>query len=242
MIIGDDRGHFLVDHAGGLGPGGGLPIIFAFFLRNPGRKRLVQIVGQRVDVRLIHFAELQEFAVGLFAVTKFHAVLGKNVADAAQILRSQAVVRQRLGSRTEDLRKIDDGVTRNRKSKLGLFFTSAFDPNNDDRASVQNCRERSNPGLVVVLRAKIGEHGIGEMALHQVGAPKLPLLEENAEGVLAVGVAVAAKKFAGSGRSAGAGIKKRDIHFALGERAIDEWQVADDGGKKTKSKAGFGDD
>ena len=80
------------------------------------------------------------------------------------------------------------------------------------------------------------------MALHQVGAPKLPLLEENAECVLAVGVAVAAKQFAGRGRCSGAGVEKRDIHFALGERAVDERQVADDSGKKTKSKASLGDD
>src|SRR5207302_9826883 len=107
---------------------------------------------------------------------------------------------------------------------------------------VQDGRGRSNPGLGVVLRSKIREHGIGEVALHQLGAPKLPLLEENAESVLAVGVAVAAKQFAGGGRCSRAGIEEGDVHFALGERTVDERQVADDGGKKTETEAGLRDD
>src|SRR5712692_6140682 len=80
------------------------------------------------------------------------------------------------------------------------------------------------------------------MALHQLRAPKLPILEENAESVLAVDVAVAPKQFAGGWRRAGAGIEEGDIHLALGEREVDERQVADDGSKKTESKTSFGDD
>src|SRR5216683_6965020 len=80
------------------------------------------------------------------------------------------------------------------------------------------------------------------MAFHQLGAPKLPLLEENTEGILAVNVAVAAEQFACRGRRASAGIEEGDIHFALGERAIDERQIADHSSKKTEAKTGFGDD
>src|SRR5216683_3570363 len=79
------------------------------------------------------------------------------------------------------------------------------------------------------------------MALHQLRAPKLPILEENAESVLAVDVAVAPKQFAGGGRRAGAGIEEGDIHLALGERSVDERQIADDGSKKSEAKTGFGD-
>src|SRR5205814_1211541 len=75
----------------------------------------------------------------------------------------------------------------------------------------------------------------------QLGAPKLPIFEENAEGLLAVEVAVAAKQFSGGGRRAGARIEQGDIHFPLGERAIDERQIANDGGKKSETKTGFGD-
>src|SRR6266851_7692117 len=241
MVIGDDGGHFFINEPPRLRPGRGLPIVFTFFQRNPRRQRLVQIIGQRIDVGLIHFAKRSEFAVGFFSVMEFHAVLGEDVADLAQSLFGQPVVRQRLGRGAEDLREVDYGVTRDRKSKLGLFFASAFDTDDDERARVQNRRERSDPRLIVVLRSKIGEHGIREMALHHLGAPQLPLLEENAEGVLAMYITVAAKQFAGGGRRAGARIKQGDIHLALGERSVDERQIADDGSKKSEAKTGFGD-
>src|SRR6266436_2498720 len=242
MFIGDSGGYFLVDHPGGLRPSSSLPVVFAFFLRNPRRQLLVQIVRQGIDVRLVHLAKLRKFAVGLFSVMKFHAVLRENVADTPQILYRQASLRQGLGCRAEDLRKVNNGVTRDRESKLSLFFASALDANDRESASIQNRRKRSDPGLVIVLRAKISEHRIGKMALHQLGAPQLPIFEENAESVQAVGVAVAAKQFAGSGRRARARIEKRDIHFTLGERTVDERQVADHGSKKTESKASFRDD
>src|SRR2546430_10885516 len=181
MVIGDDGGHFFINEPSRLRPGRSLPIVFAFFQRNPRRQRLVQIIGQRIDVGLIHFAKRSEFAVSFLSVAKFHAMLGENVADLAQSWFGQPIVRQRLGRGAEDLREVDDGVTRDRKSKLGLFFASALDTDDNERAGVQNRRERCDPRLVVVLRAKIGEHGIREMALHQFGAPQLPILEQNAE-------------------------------------------------------------
>src|SRR6266436_9486922 len=147
-----------------------------------------------------------------------------------------------MGRRAEDLRKIDNRVTRDRERKLGLLFTGAFDANHHDRASIQNGGKRSDPGLVVVLRAKIGEHGIREMTLHELGAPKFPLLEEKAERLQSLGITVTAKQFASGGRCTGAGIEERDIYFAFGERAIDEGQIADDGSKKSETKTCFGDD
>src|SRR6266852_9312053 len=127
MVVGDDRGPFFVDEPRSVRPSRGLPIIFALFLGNPGWQRLVQIIGQRIDVGLVHLAKLGEFAVSLFAVMKFHAVLGKDIPDLAQVLRGQAVVRQRPGSRSKYLRKIDDGVARNRESEFRLSFASSLD-------------------------------------------------------------------------------------------------------------------
>src|SRR6266853_2939623 len=217
MVVGNDRNPFFAGEPRGVRPSCGLPIVFAFFLWNPGRQRLVQVIGQRINVGLVHLAKLGEFAVRLFPVMKFHAVLGKDIPDLAQVLRGQAVVRQRLGSRSKYLRKIDDGVTSDRESEFRLSFTSSLDTNDGKGASVENRGERSDPGLVVVLRAKIGQHGIREMALHQFGAPKFPILEENAKRVLAVHVAVAAKQLSSSGRRAGARIEERNVYLAFGE-------------------------
>src|SRR5713226_4422781 len=57
MIIGHDGGRVFVEEPGGLRPSRGLPIVFAFFLGDPGRQRLVQVICQRIDVGLIHFAK-----------------------------------------------------------------------------------------------------------------------------------------------------------------------------------------
>jgi len=63
-------------------------------------------------------------------------VLGKDVADLAQILRGQPIVWQRFGGGAEYLRKVNDGVARNRKSKFRLFFTRALDADDGESASV----------------------------------------------------------------------------------------------------------
>src|SRR5690349_4791417 len=80
------------------------------------------------------------------------------------------------------------------------------------------------------------------MALHELGAPALPILEEVVEGRLAIFVTMAAKKFARGGRSARAGIEQRDVHFAFGEGAVDKRKIADDGREKAEAESGFGDD
>src|SRR5438034_9955403 len=128
---------------------------------------------------------------------QFHAVLSEDVADSAQVLCRKAVVRQRLGRCAEDLRKVDNGVTCDRKSKLGLFLTSAFDTYDRESARVQNRSERSNPGLVVVLRAKIGQHGIAEMAFHQEHAPHLPLIQDDSKGFRSTSLTHAEKQYGG---------------------------------------------
>src|SRR5260370_33791599 len=81
MIVSDDGGDFLVDESRGLRPRGSLPIVFAFFLGNPRRQRLVQIIRQRINVRLIHLAKIGEYAVRLFAVMELQAMLVEDIAD-----------------------------------------------------------------------------------------------------------------------------------------------------------------
>ena len=80
------------------------------------------------------------------------------------------------------------------------------------------------------------------MTLHELGAPALPVFEEIVEGRLAIFVAMAAKELACGGRSAGARIEKRDVHFAFGEGAVDKRKIADDGREKAEAESGFRDD
>ena len=89
---------------------------------------------------------------------------------------------------------------------------------------------------------KNAEHRIGEMAFHQLGGPQFPIFQQVMESVAATVVGVAAQKFSGSGRSAGARIEQGDVDLAFGERAVDERQVADDRGEESETEARFGDD
>ena len=150
-------------------------------------------------------------------------------------------MRERARRCGEDLGEINDRVARDGERKLSLFGTGFVEAGNCHGASVENGGERGDPGLVVVLRAEIGEHRIREMALHELCAPEFPILQQRAEGIVAIGVTVAAKEFTGGGRSAGTRVEQRDVDLALGESPVDEREVADHGGKKAETKAGFGD-
>jgi len=80
MVIGDYCGRLWIDEPRGLRPGRSLPIVLAFFQGNPGRQRLAQMIGQRIDVGLIHFPQRVELAVGFFSVIEFHSVPGEEVS------------------------------------------------------------------------------------------------------------------------------------------------------------------
>src|SRR5581483_2128168 len=80
-----------------------------------------------------------------------------------------------------------------------------------------------------------------KMTLHKFGAPELPFLQEFRQRFLSVFVCVAPEQFARGGRSTGARIEQRNVHFALRERAVNERKIADHRGKKSKAESRFGD-
>src|SRR5580700_4118905 len=77
MFVDMRMGRFLLffEQACRLAPSGCLPVVFTFFLGNPWRQSLIQIGGQRVNIRFIHAAQFGEAAVGFLAIAKFQAVL-----------------------------------------------------------------------------------------------------------------------------------------------------------------------
>src|SRR4029077_19712309 len=137
---------------------------------------------------------------------------------------------------------IDDGVPRNREGQIGLALACALNAHFQKRASIQYGRERRDPGLVVVLRAKVSQDWIRKMAFHQLRGPHFPILEDLAEGVLSTLVAVPAQKLAGGGWGPSARVQQGDFNFALRERTVNERKIADDSGQEAETKAGFGDD
>ena len=108
---------------------------------------------------------------------KLEAVLCKRVADAKKIGGGKTVLKKSARRSAENLREIDDGVASDRKGEFGLAFAGAFDADEDQGAGIENCSERGNPGLIVVLRTEIREHGIREMAFHQLGGPAFPIFQ-----------------------------------------------------------------
>src|ERR1700686_3376734 len=243
MVVDDAyrRCGFLLNQAGGFAPGRGLPIVFPLFQGNPRWKRLIQVSRQRINIRLVHSAQTLEFAIRFFAIQQLQAVLRQSVADAAQVRGREPVVRQRLGWRAKNLRKVGDGVARDRKRQIGLTLASSFDAYLQQRAGIQNRGQRSDPGLVVVLRPKIRQHWIRQMAFHQFRGPQLPILQYFPQRLPAALVTVAAQKLARGGWSSRTRIEQRNIHFALRERSVDEREITDDHGQETKAKAAFGD-
>src|SRR5262249_34839569 len=91
------------EQAGGLAPRSGLPVVFAPFGGNPGRETLVEIGGQRVDVRLVHVAQLAEAGVGGFAVVEFQTVLREDFTDMAKFCGRKTILRKPAWRCAEDL-------------------------------------------------------------------------------------------------------------------------------------------
>src|SRR5439155_23493397 len=107
------------------------------------------------------------------------------------------------------------------EGEVGLALASALDADLDQRACGKNGGKRSNPGLIVVLRAKVGENRIGKMAFQQFGGPEFPILEEIVEGFLSTFVTVTAEELAGGWRRSRAGVEQGDIDFAFREGIVD---------------------
>src|SRR5215831_9965336 len=64
-----------LDQAGGLAPGGGLPIVLAFLGGDPGWESLVEIRSERKDVGFVHIAELDQAIVRRCTVIEFESML-----------------------------------------------------------------------------------------------------------------------------------------------------------------------
>src|SRR5262245_21544553 len=125
--------------------------------------------SKREDVGLVHVAELDQASVRRFAVIKSEAVLRENVSTVTEVRSGKAVLRQRARGRAEHLREVNHGVARNSEGEFGLSFAGALHADHNEGAGVENGGERGYPGLIVVLRAEVGEHWIAEVALHQFG-------------------------------------------------------------------------
>ncbi len=77
----------------------------------------------------------------------------------------QAVGNVRIVASRDHLRQIDHRVPRHGKRNFRLFDAHVIHSGDDQGAGVEDRGQRAEPGLIVVLRAKKTQGGIGEMAL-----------------------------------------------------------------------------
>lgn len=170
LVITEGRGF---EVAGDAGPGGGAPIFGDVFFGGPVADGHEEPLGEGVGVGLVEAAKLGKALVVLLHnfLRAVRAALneaggGEKFAQFSKFGGREAFAVEGTRRRVENLGQVDEGVARHGESEFGLPFERAFAIGDENRGNVENGGESGEPGLIIVLRTKIAEHGIGEMALH----------------------------------------------------------------------------
>ena len=137
----------------------------------------------------------------------------ENLTQAIPIFRLQALARQLPRRSREDLCQVHHGVACHGEGEPCLALQGSARGHHHQSAGVENRRQGSEPALIVVLRAEVGQHGIGEMALHQFGGPALPFMEQLAQRFLSMVLPVAMEQLRRHGWRPGAGVEQGDAYF-----------------------------
>ena len=88
-------------------------------------------------------------------------------------------------------------MTRRCKGIAGCRQGWNFQARQDERAGIQDDGQGLHPGLLLVLRAVVGQDRVGEMALQNVGAPHFPLVQKRAQFFRVRDGAIATQQFHG---------------------------------------------
>ena len=95
---------------GSLGPGGGLPVVFALFERNPWGQGQQEIGSQGENIGFVHGTQTSQVEIGLLASEKIEALQGEGVANASEVFGWKAIRKGRARRGLEDLGQIHDGL------------------------------------------------------------------------------------------------------------------------------------
>ena len=122
----------------------------------------------------------------------------------------------------------------NGKGEPGLEGLDAIHAHDHQSAGVQNGGERSQPGLIVVLRAKEAEDRIRKVALENLCCGQLPILEQRLEHLGILGLGPAPEQHRG-GRGRTGPFVEQVIRASRRERLVENGNVGDDQREKTEA-------
>src|ERR1700691_6150860 len=111
------------------------------------------------------------------------------------------------------------------KSQPSLTRACTLATSNDQRRSVEYRGQRREPGLVIVLRTKISEHGVRHVTFEQLRTPALPVAEKPFQSFEAMNTGVTPQKFGGGRRRTCARVEQNDGNLSARKCLIDDGQV-----------------
>src|ERR1700691_1383419 len=125
------------------------------------------------------------------------------------------------------------------KSQPSLTRACTLATSNDQAEVVEYRGQRREPGLVIVLRTKISEHGVRHVTFEQFRTPALPVAEKPFQRFEAMNTRVTPQKFGGGRRRTCARVEQHDGNLSARKRLIDDGQVTEYQRQKTEAQAAF---
>jgi hypothetical protein len=120
---------------------------------------------------------LNKLLIARFGALASGAAFDEKVPNLGNLLGRKAVMRRPDWGDPEYFRQVQNRVARNRECESRLPLGCAFAVSDQKSAYIEHGGKCGEPGLIVVLGAKIAEHRIRQVALHQLRGPNFPVTQ-----------------------------------------------------------------
>src|SRR5258705_3858862 len=133
----------------------------------------------------------------IVVLSKVNSVLRKNCSNSNQLFAGQSLGAHLKVNRRclENLSDIHYCVPGDCEGHTGLPGWSILNAHNYQGARVKYGRQCSQPRLIIVLRTKVAEHGVREMAFEQLRRPTLPLFQQQSQAGKTISGSMPAQQF-----------------------------------------------
>ena len=206
-----------------------------------GRQRHLEQGRKGGHRGFVHRAQLREPGRGLGRGAQGNARVRERLAQAHEVGGREAVGVRRDRLAVEHEAHVGDGVARHRERQARLAPALRVHDREQERARVEHRGHRGHPRLVVVLRAVEGEDRKGDVALEQLRRPRLPVLQQVDQGVVALLAGVTPQDLERRRRRSGPRVEQRDRRLAPREGLRQDRQVSDDEREEAEADPRFED-